>query len=200
MAGNAENELRHRLRRLEKTRLRIERLHKAKNLPRQDVERLYEGLFLSMVTGFERFLERLFFEVILDEARHTTRVLPKASFGSLRTLRDFVLADQGYADWLPYSTTEDRARLFLRKGRPFTEMPGSSKGEMKRWMAIRNAIAHSSDHSRQKFQRIVVGNTPLPPRQRNPAAWLRSSSKIGLTRFELARREAASIAHGLNSS
>lgn len=198
MAGSAEKELRYRLRRLEKTRLRIEGLHQSRRLPRQDVERLYEGLFLSMVTGFERFLERLFFEVLLDDTRHTARILPKATFGSAKTLREFVLADQAFVDWLPYSSTEERALLFLRKGRPFTEIPGSSKGEMKRWMAIRHAIAHSSDHSRQKFQHVVVGNTPLPPRQRTPAGWLRSTSRIGLTRFELASREAASIAHDLD--
>jgi hypothetical protein len=198
MAGSAEKELRHRLRRLERTRLRIEGLHQDQRLPRQDVERLYEGLFLSLVTGFERFLERLFFEVLLDDTRHTARILPKATFGSMKTLREFVLADQSFVDWLPYSNTEERARLVLRKGRPFTEISEASKGEMKRWMAIRNAIAHSSDHSRQKFQQVVVGNTPLPPRQRNPAGWLRSTSRIGSTRFELATREAASIAYSLD--
>jgi hypothetical protein len=199
MPSSAEKELRQRLRRLEVTRFRIEGLHQGGTLPRQDVERLYEGLFLSLVTGFERFLERLFFEVVLDETRHSARVLPKASFASPRTLREFVLAEKPFVDWLPYGNTEERAKMFLRKGRPFTEMPGSSKGELNRWMAIRNAIAHSSDHSRDKFHRVVIGTNPLPPRQKSPAGWLRSAAKIGVSRFELASREAAAIAHALEN-
>ena len=55
---------------------------------------------------------------------------------------------------------------------------------MERWQWTRNAIAHASQHSTKVFNEHVIAGTPLPPRERTPADFLRSEVRTGVTPFE----------------
>jgi hypothetical protein len=70
---------------------------------------------------------------------------------------------------------------------------------IERCLIIRNAIAHRSRHSHDRFQQEVLGSTPLPPRERTPAGYLRSSFRSGprQTRYENLTAELLRLARRL---
>ena len=190
-----------RFRALESTRKRIEGLaHKNALLP-TDVQQVYEALFVNAVTAFESFLEDLFIGLLVGgvatgQGRFSRRVTVTTS----QIARELVTgAGRKYADWFPFERTEERARLFLTGGRPFTSVSTAERSLIDRCLIIRNAIAHRSRHSRDRFQREVLGSTPLPPRERTPAGYLRSSFRSGprQTRYENLTAELLRLARKL---
>ena len=82
-------------------------------------------------------------------------------------------AGRRYVDWLPYERTVDLAKLFFRGGRPFDDLSQTQKQLLSRGHTIRNAIAHRSRYSLGQFERPIIGSTPLPPKERRPAGYLR---------------------------
>jgi hypothetical protein len=180
----ALDDLDKRLRGLGRTRTRLEGLHNKRIIPRRDLERVYEGLYISAVTSFEDFFEALFFELMLKSEARGSRIMPRAQFKSASVLRDFVLGGRKYVNWLPFSWTEKRAHVYLRGGEPFVQLNAFDKRHMNDWMIIRNAIAHTGREARRRFTRDVLAGIPLPPRERTPAGYLRSELRPGTTRFE----------------
>lgn len=151
-------------------------------------DRMYEALFLSAVTSFESFLEDLFLGLLVSGAGlQSTGVRPRMTIQSPVVAREVVIGPgRNYADWLPYDRTRERAEVFFRGGRPFTGLTNPHLQVLERTGAIRNAIAHKSQHSVEQFNRKVLANTPIPPRERSPAGFLRGLM-VGtppLTRFE----------------
>ena len=63
--------------------------------------------------------------------------------------------------------------LYFRGGHPFTDLPQNLEDQIDRSVLVRNAIAHKSRHSQEKFQKRVLHGTSLPPRQRTVAGFLR---------------------------
>lgn len=165
------------------TRGKLERLYAQGVLARRDLERVYEGLYVASVTSFEDYLEARFFEVMLASPA-PTGVHPRAEFKSAAVLRDFVLGGQPFVNWLPFKRTEQRAQVYLRGARPFHSVTTTEKRQMKDWMTIRHAIAHTSREARYRFEVGVLAGVPLPPRERSPAGYLRSVPRPGTTRFE----------------
>jgi hypothetical protein len=176
----------------------MENLASAGLLPGRDLELLYEGLFLSMFTKFESLLEELFFGLLVGRVSRqscgaSTRIVVKND----RVAREIVLRERKYIDWLPFYRTEEMARAFLSRGRPFTHLDETDKGTLTALLAIRHAIAHKSGHAKKAFQKRVIGATPLPPRERTPAGYLRSQFRISptQTRFELHMQAFSKIVH-----
>jgi hypothetical protein len=175
----------------------LETLHGSGLIARRDLERVYEGLYVAAMTSFEDFLEAAFFEVMLDAHARPGVIVPRADFRSSRVLREFVLGSQRYVNWLPYRRTEDRAKVYLRGARPFDSPDSTDKRHMADWMIIRHTIAHTSREARRRFEREILSGVPLPPRERTPAGYLRSSPRPGITRFENIMREMLGIASKL---
>lgn len=180
----ALDDLDRRLRAFGATRVKLEALYGGGTLARRDLERVYEGLFVASVTSFEDFFEERFFEVILKPGARKPGVMPRAEFKSAPVLREFVLGGRQYVNWLPFPRTEERAHIYLRGGRPFDVVTGTEKRQMKNWMTIRHAIAHTGREARRKFEADILAGVPLPPRERTPAGFLRSHLRPGTTRFE----------------
>jgi len=154
-------------------------------MTRREAERVYEGLFMRAITTFEAFLEELFFLAVLGESGHPkSRALPRAQFRSRAVLSEFVLAGRDYVEWLPYRAMEGRALVYLRKGRPFTELSGGQKSQIKQWHVTRNAIAHPGRYARDQFRHKVIGEMTLLPHEKTPAGFLRSMVQPNLRRFE----------------
>jgi len=198
MSRNARDDLSRRLRALLQTRTKVESLHAGGSIARRDVERVYEGLYIAAVTSFEGFLEALFFDVLLNGDRYSGSIHARVEFKSAQVLRAFVLGGRPYVNWLPYDRTNERAAIYLRAGRPFSNANATDKRMMANWMTMRHAIAHTSRHADRTFQRQVVGNLALPPRQRSPAGYLRSQLRPQVTRFENVLREMETIAAKLS--
>ncbi|MFN8204569.1 MAG: hypothetical protein U0S48_18590 [Solirubrobacteraceae bacterium] len=149
------------------------------------------------MTAFEDYLEAAFFEVMLA-APSAAGVVRRAEFRSAKVLREFVLNGRPYVNWLPYGRTEERAKIYLRGSRPFHIPTKTDKRQMDDWMVIRHAIAHTSREARRRFERRVLAGVPLPPRERTPAGYLRSTLRPGQTRFENITATMGAIAAKLN--
>jgi hypothetical protein len=102
-------------------------------------------------------------------------------------------------DWLPYDKTQDLAKIYFRGGRPFSELSAPQKEHLLKCHTIRNAIAHRSRYSLERFERHVIGNTPLPPQQRTPAGYLKGIFRLypSQTRYENMVAQLLSIARQL---
>ena len=154
-----------------------------------------EGLFIGAIVEFESFLELLFMGVVLRKTLYPGgTVTPRIDVRSQGVLEEVLLDGRRYVDWFPYSLTETRAKSYLRGGRPFSSLSISQKQSLERWLWIRNAVAHSGRHAQQVFEKNVIGTTPLPPRERTPAGFLRSEIRSGVTRFEHTLDEMRGIA------
>jgi len=185
MARSPQENLATRLRATEEARAKVELLVASGSMTRREAERVYEGLFMRAITTLEAFLEELFFQVVLGESGHSkSRAFPRAKFKSRAVLSEFVLAGRDYVDWLPYRAMEDRAAVYLRKGRPFTELSGGQKSQIKQWHVTRNAIAHPGRYAREQFRRKVILGMTLLPHEKTPAGFLRSKLQPNLRRFE----------------
>lgn len=203
MASDPLENLSRKLASTEQARSRIEALYQSKQVTRRDTERLYEGLFIRAITTLEAFIEEQFYLTVLGRSKHArTRVVPKADFPSRTVLTDIVTRKKAYVSWLPYSETEKMARMFLRGGKPFTDITDSQRNQLSEWMTIRNAIAHSSKSARNKFHANVIGSTPLINYEKTPAGFLRSSYRPGvtprITRFEVILQNISKLGHALN--
>jgi hypothetical protein len=188
------------LKALDYTRGRMEQLYAAKVISQRDLHSVYEALFLRGVTSFEVFLEELFVSIL--EGRTTYRrdrvsVLIAAS--SSAALREILLQGGKYMDWLPYDRTEKRAKLYLKEGKPFSELSDGDRSMVKTVTTIRHAIAHRSRHATGEFKRTVIGSQVLLRGERSPAGFLRSQVRAGpaRNRFEVYVSELARIANTL---
>jgi len=159
-------------------------------LTRTDVERAYTGAFLSFLTYYENAWERLFLGLLVGTTTHPRPVVPLIEVRSAPIARKVVTGrGRGYVDWLPADRSIDLAKIFLRGGRPFTDIPGGDKSILNRYMTVRNALAHDSHYALDKFKRDVIQGHPLPPAECRPAGYLRGSHTIGQTRMNLALSE-----------
>jgi hypothetical protein len=140
---------------------------------------------MRAITTLEAFLEELFFLAVLGRSDHSkSRALPRAEFQSRAVLSEFVLEGRDYVDWLPYRATENRALVYLRQGRPFTELSDGQKSQIKEWHVTRNAIAHPGRHAQEQFRHKVIGQMALLPHEKTPSGFLRSKVQPNLRRFE----------------
>lgn len=176
------------LQRLNNTRSRMEILFAARRINRTDLDSVYEALFLRAVTSFESFLEDLFILILLGRVQYSqNRVKVLMSASSKEALMQILLQGNAFMNWLPFANVEKRARLYLKDGRPFTDLNDGDKSQLKTITVIRNAIAHKSDHALSEFERTVTGSIPLLQNERSPAGFLRSRITSGpaQSRFEV---------------
>lgn len=166
-----------RIQSIECTRQAVESLLASKLLRLRDVETLYAGLFANAVMTMEGFLEDLFLG-LLSGGVSSRRTHPRSTFRRRSTAMEFVLQGDDYVEWLPFHRTLGRAKIFFRKGRPFTELPGHLQDNLRKASLIRNALVHSSRFARDQFADKVIGATPLAPRERGPVGFLRSVFRV----------------------
>ena len=194
MAHSPQDNLVVRLGATEATRRKVEFLVASNSMTRREAERVYEGLFMRAITTFEAFLEELFYMAVLGKSGHSKdRAFPRAKFQSRAVLSEFILGGRDYVDWLPYPATEVRASVYLRKGRPFSELNEGQKSKLKQWHLTRNAIAHPGRFAQEQFRYKVIGEMTLLPHEKTPAGFLRSMLQPNLRRFESVLREMQKI-------
>jgi hypothetical protein len=163
-----------RYRSLNASRCRVDSLLSKQLISQRAAEQMYEGLFISAFTAMEGLVEEVFIglltpSLVYSHGSAKTRVSVK----SPKVAREIVVGTgRRYVDWLPYERTEERAHLFFRGGRPFTNLGAADKQALLKCQVIRNAIAHRSRHSMRQFEHIVLAPIALPPRQRKPGSFL----------------------------
>lgn len=177
-------------------------LHAADVVVSRDVDSVYEGLYVRSLTVFEAFIEDLFFDIMLGRVAYPARrgVAPKVRVGTAGGLYAVLKPGRSHLDWLPYHHTQDRARVFLRQGRPFCELDAQTVETMRRWTVVRNRIAHDSREAEASFKKHILNEYPLPARRRNPVGFLRQVVQVApdTSRFEVVLGEMAMIARDLS--
>ena len=177
----------------------MERLYAQSMVAKRDVEHIYGAIFLGAYASFEGMLEDLFLKLLTARVRLPRSVRSKVTFRSDIVARTIIFEGRNYVDWLPYERTLKRAENLFYGGRPFTRLDSNEKGLIKAVCTIRNAIAHQSGHARKQFDKDVVSNLTLAPRERTPTGFLRSlhSSAPSVTRYEQLIRDLTAIARNL---
>jgi hypothetical protein len=173
---------------VERTRRRIEQLVVADTIGIRDAELVYEALFLRSVVYFESLIQELFMGLLTKAVKHASPAIsPRISQISNTGVRLIVFGDKDYIDWLPFTRTEKLASRYFARGLPFTLLDDNTRQRLGQIVTIRNAIAHRSDFARRQFREKVIGSTPLPPKEKTPAGYLRGIFRIApkQTRFEL---------------
>ena len=184
------DKLANRLRAIEYSRAKIEALTVRGLLPKRAALHMYEGLFLSSHVAFENFLEELFFGLLVDgKGVVSTRaeVGPRVIVRSFNTARDMLFPSRRpFVDWIPYDNTLELASKYFKGGRPFSDLTAPQKQHLQKCHAIRNVVAHESLDSKRKFEKRVLGSTPLSPHERSPAGYLRGLYRTtpNQTRYE----------------
>lgn len=185
---------------LDYTRSRMERLYDDGKISQRDLHTVYEALFLRAVTSFEVFLEELFFAIMSENAKYPkTRVKLRMRATSAEAMREILLQGKDYLDWIPFNRTELRAKLYLKEGRPFSDLSDGDKSTIKTITLIRHAIAHKSSFATRQFEEKVIGSMNLLRGEKKPAGFLRSQFRSApkQVRFELYVNELVRIAQAL---
>jgi len=141
---------------LEKTRVKSDILFSKKYLAHKDINIIYSGLFIELVTIFERFIEDLFIQIATNDNAHpAANVKSKIQVKTKKTCSGIIKGDKLYVDWLPFDKTQKRALHFFSVGRPFSLISNLDANKLAQISTIRNSIAHKSPHSRQKLEKIT---------------------------------------------
>lgn len=186
------------LEKIERTRTRMEGLRAAGRITVRDLHSVYEALFLRGVTSFEVFLESLFLAILRQKVRYPkSRVSLRMTPANDKALMDILQQNQLYLQWIPYHHAEDRAKLYLADGKPFSELRPADKSVIRTITTIRNAIAHSSAHAKAEFERKVIANKALLRGERTPAGFLRTDANAAQKRFETYMIELSRVAQAL---
>ena len=177
----------------------MEGLHAAGLIALRDLHSVYEALFLRGVTSFEFFLEALFLAILREKVTYPKRrgVVLRMTPASDKALQDILLQSAKYLQWLPFEHTQKRAKVYLGEGKPFTDLTPGDGSIIKTVTTIRNAIAHSSTHAKNEFERTVIGSRFLLRGERTPAGFLRSQANPAQNQFEIYMIELSRIAKSL---
>jgi hypothetical protein len=177
---------------------KLEALGTEGRLTRLDLERAYGAAFLSFFALYEKAWEDLFFGLLMRRVSVDPPVEPLVAINSEVVARNVVRGRRGgYLEWLPATRTVERATIFLSRGRPFSDLTDAEKSTLKRYVTIRNALAHDSNHAKRQFRETVIGQRTLPPHERRPAGYLRGLHAATQTRLNLALAELTIMLNGL---
>lgn len=203
-SSDLANDFTNYLQSLESVRTKMEGLFVVGWLTEDEIEHVYSGLFLDAFTAFESLIEQLFISLLIGDCQsNEPDVVLRARFNSYDIAQDIILGERSYVDWLPFEgKTLKRATAFFENGYPFYRLKNDDTlrpflRNIERFAAIRNAIAHKSKHAQQRFEREVSGNSPLPPRQRKPAGYLRSTVNRTQVQYQVIVNELNLIAYHL---
>jgi hypothetical protein len=179
--SSLSDQLQTRFRMLECTRNKIESLYQANAIVARDLQSLYAGLFISVVTEFESFLEAQFVQYLTGRSRAAK---PRVVMSRKSVAYDILRGERSYVDWLPFRYSIKRADRFFKDGHAFSFLDKSDVKILEDICLIRNALAHNSRYSKQKFEKDILGGMCLRPKERNPVGYLRYSFKRNTVYFQ----------------
>lgn len=116
--------------------------------------------FLRLMGAWEQFVEGLFLRFMTGATTPSKKpTLIGSAFGTLD--KAFVAVQpkattrrDGYTSWTQWTTVEKRAKSYFQNGEPFAVVLAPT-GRDAKWyelaLAVRNRVAHPSDHASEKF-------------------------------------------------
>ncbi|HHT9137642.1 MAG TPA: hypothetical protein ACFYEK_10420 [Candidatus Wunengus sp. YC60] len=182
----------------EHTRKKMESLYSQKKIVERDINFLYSGLFLDVIANLENLIEILFIDLLVGKTKHLSKIVQaRVTFPSIAICRDIIYGTKSYLDWFPYDTTVRRSKIYFKKGFPFNTLENSDKKILQEILYIRNALAHKSKHSLKMFEKEVIKDKVLLPKEKTPTGYLRRSFALSppQTQYEVYLSEIARIAY-----
>ena len=130
-------------------------------------DQLAEMAFLRAFMAWECFVEESFILYLIGQLPPRGRPPKRYAFPpNHRTAMDWVVPEsRPYARWTNAAEVSGRAERFFEAGRPFSPVLRRNLNTLEEVRIIRNAVAHSSLTTREKFERLVRTKLgTLPPR------------------------------------
>lgn len=180
MSKAALAQLQSKLQDISTTLVRMDALEAAGSLNQTQAELAYSGGFLQAVNALEAFIETAFDHILDGGPDYGSKATPLIAIqarlqdDASQIRRSLTHREDPYLDWLPLDRTVNRAKCFLREGKPFSNWTDDHKSKIKMVIIIRHAIAHASDHATKEFTEKVLRAAVLKPHERNPSGYLRS--------------------------
>jgi len=119
-------------------------------------ETITDLAFLRAFVAIEAFLEHSFILYLLGlrpPVGPRPRRLVTPTTRKLAVMA--VTGDRDYTDWHKVDQLKNRAKKYFVDGKPYTDALVGKKALFEEMTTVRNAIAHSSGHSQEKFKRLV---------------------------------------------
>lgn len=131
----------------------------ARGVPFFQLENIAELCFLRIYCAWENFLEEAFSRflcgaITLSGGRPKRYVLP-LDIDHAQNIVVGLERGRKYADWARRETVTERAKLFLKDGRPFVQPLQAAARELDDMRAIRDCIAHRSAYANKQFRSVV---------------------------------------------
>jgi|SRR5882724_3782498 len=123
--------------------------------------------FLQAFISWEKFLDESFTLYLLGMRPPRGRAPGRLHKPARRKDAErLITGANDYADWAKIALIRARAKKYFRNGRPFDRALSGSQNLFDDINTIRNAIAHSSRHSQEKFKALARRNLSgtYPPR------------------------------------
>jgi hypothetical protein len=152
------------------------RAGKINGVPRFSTDHLDMIVGLAFLSGFlawERFLEESFILYLLGKSAQNgykpfCYVIPK----NRQHANEFCKGDRKFADWNDVNFVTNRSNQFFLDGKPFTDSLRTVTNSLNNMKTIRNAIAHQSTESQERFENLVRRELGYYPHRTNPGNFL----------------------------
>jgi hypothetical protein len=131
--------------------------------------------FLQIFNAWEEFLEETFIHYMCGhktQSGYSPILKVRLSEATLHQASVTVNQGKAYSDWSRSDEVMNRARIYFDKGEPFATAIENSYNMLEEMRKIRNGIAHSSTHSREKFSELVRQKIGYLPRNMGPGRFL----------------------------
>jgi hypothetical protein len=153
-------------------------------LPRRDLESIYELAFLKIFISFETQIVELFKTNMMMSVDAAGRVRSNFPVANRSQATKLLLGTGRYFQLLPVEQMEKIAKVFLKNGNPFVLLNSAQKIAISKAYAIRNHIAHKSNDSKALYQKKVLNSVVLPRSSASPGYYLKSPMTNTVTYFD----------------
>ena len=142
-----------------------------------------EAAFLQMYKAWEALLEDCTLAFLCGRLRCDGRVVScEARMTSEEIARVFLYQDRPFIEWTDIDRTVDRWNRMFTQPNLLDSAVRAAKTELRQMSTIRNAIAHSSPASVNKFRTLVQNQFGGNPTITRPAMFLVSAYPVDPTR------------------
>lgn len=120
-------------------------------------ELVSELAFLHLYLAWESFLEESFILYLIGRKPPKGVAPRRYAMPPNRESAEALVLQEGrdYADWAAPDRVVDRSKRFFRNGKPFASALTGKQSFLQDLKTIRNAVAHSSKSSQEKYRRLV---------------------------------------------
>ncbi|WP_186113393.1 hypothetical protein [Burkholderia gladioli] len=170
------------IRRLETTRRLQEKINAESDKDPQELDLLFESMFISAFRALENLLEDCFIYSMQGMADLSGVTVPRhANPTNRQHAREMLMGSQTVLDWTTSGAITRRFETFLQdKNVGLYVGVTSGSSTLSTAKDLRNHIAHNSDESAAKYARVVSVFYPtMPLNSPTPGELLRSTPTVG---------------------